>query len=150
MSTSDTLLVTVGGGLIVAATCKLCEYCWKHKRIRSALIQIFIQIAALLLLWTNDRHHWSLWLIAFGAVVYLAPPVVSFIQRAQLSIERYEVIVDLVVPFLLCSFLLSFYIPSYLWTPKINTIEKHIQSIESAISTNLVEITHHVSKEAER
>lgn len=149
MSTSDTILATVCGGLIVAATCKLCKYCWEHKHIRSALIQIFIQIAALLLLWSNDRHHWSLWLIALGAVVYLTPPAVSFIQRAPLSIERYEIIVDIVVPFLICSFLLIFYIPSYLWTPKINAIEKHIQLIESAVSTNLVEITHHVSKEAE-
>lgn len=139
MSKLEALLVAVISGVIVSIVVAIGRYCWSNKHVRSALIHLTVQIAALSLLWFNDRFRWSLWVIVLATIIYLIPPVTSFLKKAPSSINRYEIVVDLVAPILICVFMLGCFIPSYFYTPKFKIIADFIQSKEDTSKTNHLE-----------
>jgi len=128
----ESLLVTTIGGVLAAIIFAFGKYFWAKSRTIKSLILYFIsQGVGLSLVFLNDLYLWSFGFVILGVILMMVMPVYDFLRERKAPVTRIEILVNIVLPLLVCIFISAAYVPSYV----IRTSQKANRNLQTSIGT---------------
>lgn len=110
----EAVAATTLGSLFFAVILTVGKYCLTKNCITRSLLLHFISVCfGLGLIILNDIYLLSFGLIVLGIVFMLSMPVYDFLTGKESTILRWEIVIYLLLPILVCIFLIAAYVPSF-------------------------------------
>lgn len=99
--------------IVTAATTVIKASIPKGNILRGMLLYLVLQAIGLGLIILNDFYLWSFGLIILGIVFMISMPVYDFLTSKYSPIPRLEIVMYLLLPTLVCVFIIAAYVPSF-------------------------------------